>query len=82
MMPNQKAGIETPSSAPPMATLSVMEPRLTAEMMPSGMEMSRTRMMAARRATMVAGRRDRISWLTGDRVEIELPMSPRSRLRR
>ena len=40
MMPNQKDGIDTPSSAPAIHRLSVRELRFTAEMMPEGVRHS------------------------------------------
>src|SRR6266567_8854047 len=65
--PSQKPGIDSPSSATPLATLSHAVFTLTAEMMPAGTPMSREMSVAARPRVSELGNRWKYNSLTGSR---------------
>src|SRR5438034_9839264 len=65
--PSQKPGIDSPSSATPLATLSHQLLTLTAEMMPAGTPMSTEISVAARPSVSELGKRWKYSSLTGSR---------------
>src|SRR6266704_7150526 len=65
--PSQKPGIDSPSSATPLATLSHAVFTLTAEMMPAGMPMSSEMSVAASPRVRELGNRWKYSSLTGSR---------------
>jgi hypothetical protein len=81
-MPSQNIGVETPISDPTRASWSKMVSRRTADNIPSGILTARLTSIAASASSMVAGRCCLRSTVTGCRVEIETPMSPRARFAR
>ncbi len=80
MMPSQKEGMDTPTSENAIRPLSTADPRLSAAIMPRGMETTITISMEARVSSSVAGNRLLISSKTGTREVSEIPKSPLSKL--
>ena len=64
-MPNQKPGMDTPSSEAAVATRSRFVFLRTAASTPKGTAVARANTMAAKVSSMVAGRRLRITSLIG-----------------
>ena len=81
-MPSQKMGVDTPINDPIRASWSSIVSRRTAESIPSGMLTRRLVSIAAVASSIVAGRCCFRSTITGCRVEIDTPMSPRARFHR
>ena len=77
MSPSQNVGIDCPSTANTRAPLSSTLPRRTAEYMPRGTPMSTLMTIATMPSSAVAGNRSQMCSVTGRRVMIEVPKSPR-----
>ena len=63
--PNQKIGIETPTSARIVASPSMGEFLWVAEITPSTTPITAAMMMATSASSTVAGKRESSSWVTG-----------------
>ncbi|MCK4599578.1 hypothetical protein KAU37_07165, partial [Candidatus Bipolaricaulota bacterium] len=74
--PSQKLGIETPTRADTVLTLSRKEYLFTDEITPTGMAIINDIIMDKRVNSNVAGRRVPINFITGARWMIDRPKSP------